>query len=229
LERSTKIHPIEELAEALVSRRANGAKVVLCEGAFDLLHIGHIRHLEHAARLGDRLVVTVTADRFVHRGPQRPAFHEGLRAEAIAALECVDYVAITSSPTAVEAIGLLRPDVYVKAAESDEPDIENADSTPREEAAIKAVGGQLIVAHDFTHTSSSLINRYLPVFPKETSDYLTGFSARYSGGDVLRYLENAKPLKVLVVGEAIIDEYQYCEAIGKSSKEPTLVVKDLSA
>ena len=228
MQRSTKIQRIEELAEALASRRAHGDALVLCDGAFDLLHIGHIRHLEHAASLGDVLVVTVTADRFVHRGPQRPAFHEGLRAEAIAALECVDYVAVTSSPTAVEAIGLLEPDVYVKAAESEKLDIENADSSSAEKAAIKAAGGQLIVARDITYSSSSLINRYLPVFPKETSDYLTGFSARYSGGDVLRYLESAKPLRILVVGEAIIDEYQYCEAIGKSSKEPTLVVKDLS-
>jgi rfaE bifunctional protein kinase chain/domain len=63
------------------------------------------------------------------------------------------------------------------------------------------------------------------VLPKEVSEYLIGFSARYSAGDILQYLENAHALKVLVVGEAIIDEYQYCEAIGKSSKEPTLVVK----
>jgi rfaE bifunctional protein kinase chain/domain len=228
LPRNVKIQPIEELAEALASRRADGDRLVLCDGAFDLLHIGHIRHLEHAASLGDVLAVTVTADRFVDQGPHRPAFHEGLRAEAIASLECVDYVAVTNSPTAVGAIGLLRPDFYVKAAESDEPDIENADSNSAEEAAIKAVGGQLIVAQDITYSSSSLVNRYLPVFPIETSDYLTGFSARYSGDDVLRHLESAKPLKVLVVGEAIIDEYQYCEAIGKSSKEPTLVVKDLS-
>jgi len=226
--RNAKIQPIEELPEVLASRRANGAKLVLCQGAFDLLHIGHIRHLEHARNLGDVLVVTVTADRFVDRGPHRPAFHEDLRAEAIAALECVDHVAITSSPTAVEAIRLLGPDFYVTGAESKEPDIDYADRTTHEEAAIKAVGGQLIVAEDITYSSSSLINRYLPVFPKETSDYLKHFSAGHSGGDVLRYLESATPLKVLVVGEAIIDEYQYCEAIGKSSKEPTLVVKDLS-
>jgi len=64
-----------------------------------------------------------------------------------------------------------------------------------------------------------------PAFPKEVSDYLAGFATRYNSDDVLQYLDNAQALKVLVVGEAIIDEYQYCTAIGKSSKEPTLVVK----
>ncbi len=68
-------------------------------------------------------------------------------------------------------------------------------------------------------------NEHASAFPKEVCDYLAGFAAKYDIADVLRYLESAQALKVLVVGEAIIDEYQYCEAIGKSSKEPTLVVK----
>jgi rfaE bifunctional protein kinase chain/domain len=71
----------------------------------------------------------------------------------------------------------------------------------------------------------SSIRGYPPAFPEEVSEYLEGFSARYTSDDVLGYLEGARSLSVLVVGEAIIDEYQYCEAIGKSSKEPTLVVK----
>ena len=78
---------------------------------------------------------------------------------------------------------------------------------------------------EITFSSSNLINPHLPVLPQEVRDYLTGFAARYSTDDVLQYLERARSLRVLVVGEAIIDEYQYCEAIGKSSKEPTLVVK----
>lgn len=71
--------------------------------------------------------------------------------------------------------------------------------------------------------------KILPAFPKEVSEYLEGISSRYSSNDVLQYLKDSKSLKVLVVGEAIIDEYQYCEGIGKSSKEPTLVVKANSA
>jgi len=76
-----------------------------------------------------------------------------------------------------------------------------------------------------TNGSSHLMKGYLPALSEEVSEYLKGFSARYTLDDVLGYLEGARPLRVLVVGEAIIDEYQYCEAIGKSSKEPTLVVK----
>lgn len=85
--------------------------------AIDLLHIGHIRYLEKAKRLGDILVVTVTPDCYVNKGPHRPAFPDLLRAEAIAALDAVDYVAINEWPTAVETLDLLRPDVYAKGAE----------------------------------------------------------------------------------------------------------------
>ena len=98
-----------------------------------------------------------------------------------------------------------------------------------EKKAVESVGGQIIFTDDLTFSSSSLINQHVPVFPKEVSDYLASFSSRYRADDVLGFLENARRLKVLVVGEAIIDEYLYCEAIGKSSKEPMLATKYLSA
>lgn len=228
MRQNDKIKSIEDLAEVLAPLRTK-KKIVHCHGVFDLLHTGHIRHFEQAKKLGDILVVTVTPDRYVSKGPQRPVFSEDLRAEAIAALDCVDYVAINKWPMAVETIQLLRPDFYVKGSEYREAEEDRAGDVTREEEAINSVGGQLVFTDDITFSASSLINRHLPAFPKEVSDYLVGFSARYSVDDVLRYLESARPLKVLVVGEAIIDEYEYCQAVGKSSKEPMLALKRLSA
>jgi len=221
----SKIKEIEELAQIVASLRADNKRIVHCHGTFDLLHIGHIRHLEQATKLGDVLVVTVTPDRYVNKGPHRPAFSENLRAEAIAALECVDYVAINKSPLAMETVQLLRPDFHVKGSEYRKTEEDLTGGIALEEATVRSVGGQLAFTDDITFSSSQLTDRQLPAFPPEVSGYLTGFAARYSANDVLRYLEGARALKVLVVGEAIVDEYQYCEAIGKSSKEPTLVVK----
>src|SRR5437867_1315492 len=104
-----KIKRIEELAKTLGLLRGEGKKVVHCHGVFDLLHIGHIKHLEGARKLGDVLVVTITPDRFVNKGPHRPAFPERLRAEALASLACVNFVAINEGPTAVETIRTLKP------------------------------------------------------------------------------------------------------------------------
>ena len=117
-----KIKDIEELASFLESVRAENSKVVHCHGVFDLLHVGHIRHFEQAKQFGDVLVVTITPDRFVNKGPSRPAFGEALRAEAIAALDCVDYVAINRWPIAVETLRLLRPDFYVKGSDYENPE-----------------------------------------------------------------------------------------------------------
>ena len=223
-----KIKTIEELAEIIASLRANNRKIVHCHGVFDLLHIGHIRHFEQAKKLGDTLVVTVTSDQYVNKGPRRPVFPQDLRAEAIAALDCVDYVAINKWPTAVETIKLLKPDIYAKGADYRDAQKDYTGKIIDEEAAIKSVGGKIAFTEEITFSSSSLINQYLPVFPKEVTDYLAGFSSRYSSDEVLKCLENARPLKVLAVGEAIIDEYQYCESIGKSAKEPVLATRYLS-
>lgn len=224
-----KIKDIEDLADVLGASRAEGKKIVHCHGVFDLLHIGHIRHFEEAKRKGDVLVVTITPDRHVNKGPSRPAFGEDLRAEAIAALECVDYVAINRWPTAVETIKLLRPDYYVKGPDYRDAQKDHTGGIGLEEAAVKSLGGQIAFTDDITFSASNLINHHLEVFPEETRDYLAGYSSRYSSDQVLGYLEGARSLKVLVVGETIIDEYLYCETIGKSGKEPILATRHLGS
>ena len=223
-----KLRELNELSELTAALRAQGRKIVLCHGVFDLLHIGHIRYFEEAKRLGDVLIVTVTPDRYVNKGPHRPAFPERLRSEAIAALECIDYVAINAWPMAVETIRLLKPHLYVKGSEYRDASKDMTGGIALEEEAVKSVGGQIVFTDDITFSASHLINRHLAVFPREVSDYLADFSGRYASADILRYLHGARTLKVLVVGETIIDEYQYCQAIGKSSKEPILAVKRLS-
>ena len=89
-----KIKSLQGLAGVLETARSDGKIVVQCHGVFDLLHIGHIRHFEQAKACGDVLVVTITSDDYVNKGPGRPAFNENLRTEAVASLGCVDYVAV---------------------------------------------------------------------------------------------------------------------------------------
>ncbi|MCX6907265.1 MAG: adenylyltransferase/cytidyltransferase family protein, partial [Verrucomicrobia bacterium] len=176
METNKKIRPISELATVIASLRGVGPvpsqaqqkKIVHCHGVFDLLHIGHTRYLQKAKSIGDVLVVTITPDRYVNKGPHRPVFPENLRAEAVAALDCVDYVAINEWPTAVEAIGLLKPDIYAKGVEYRErrtPEILS------EESALAETGGDMVFIEDITSSSSHLINKYLSPFPEEVDQY----------------------------------------------------------
>src|SRR5436190_1757008 len=114
---NSKILSLDELARVVAGLQRAGKVVVQCHGVFDLMHIGHIRHFESAKRLGDVLIVTVTPDRYVNKGPNRPVFTEAHRAWAIGALACVDYVAINQSPMATDTIRLLKPNIFAKGSE----------------------------------------------------------------------------------------------------------------
>jgi rfaE bifunctional protein nucleotidyltransferase chain/domain len=224
--KKNKIFDLHDLVGELDRHRGNHKRIVHCHGVFDLLHIGHIRHFEQAKNLGDVLVVTVTPDRFVNKGVGRPAFPDHLRVEVIASLECVDYVAINKWPTGAETIKLLRPNIFAKGNEFQGL----KDTTGHinvEEEAIRLTGGELAFTQDITYSSSALINQYLANFSEEVRAYLVGLLDRYSAQDILAPLRNAVPLRVLCIGETILDEYQYCEAIGKSGKEPVLATRYL--
>ena len=152
-----KILALEEVARRLEAPRHDGRTIVHCHGCFDLLHIGHIRHLQAARAMGNLLVVTVTADEYVDKGEGRPVFGEELRAESLAALECVDFVSITAWPTAVEAIRLLRPDYYVKGQAAE------AGDSPRlrlEIAMVRTVGGDVRFTHEAVFSSTALLNAH---------------------------------------------------------------------
>ena len=222
-----KIKSLEEAVDALDSLRKAGRKVVHCHGVFDLLHIGHLRHLQAARQFGDVLIVTITPDRFVNKGPGRPAFTEALRAEALAMLECVDLVAINRWPSAVEVIRWLKPDFYVKGSEYREAEKDVTGRIVEEQEAVESAGGRLVFTDDITFSSSNLINRHFSSHSKELSNYLASFVTRHSADEIIRCLQAAKNLKVLIVGEAIIDEYDYCETMGKSGKEPILAARHL--
>lgn len=224
----SKIETLQTLTSACDAARSQGRRIVHCHGVFDLLHVGHLRYFQEAKAMGDVLVVTLTTDAFVNKGPHRPAFPEQLRAEVIAGLECVDFVAINPHPTAVEAIRLIRPDVYVKGPDYADKSKDLTGKIHEEEEAVRAVGGRIAFTTGEIFSSTSLINQHMSTLPPEVQAYLADFSRRHPASEVLDYVQKAKGLRVLLVGEPIIDEYVYCEAIGKSSKEPTMVVKRLS-
>lgn len=222
-----KILTLDELSATVTKLKSDGHKIVHCHGVFDLVHPGHIRHLEAASRLGDKLVVTITADQFVNKGPGRPVFNSELRAETLAALECVELVGINDAPNAVELIKSLRPDIYAKGNDYKNFDDDLTGMIAEEQKSVEAHGGILKFTSEITMSSSELINSHFEVFSPEAQDWLEGIRQKYSIADITKYLDEIRGLRVLVVGEAIIDEYHFCESLGKSAKDPILAFKYL--
>src|SRR5437588_12714783 len=106
-----KILSLDALLSLREQVRAAGKTLVHCHGCFDIVHPGHIQHLQFAKSLGDVLIVSVSADWHVNKGLDRPLIPDELRAASLAALECVDHVYINPDPTAVALLEKLRPDV----------------------------------------------------------------------------------------------------------------------
>lgn len=129
-------------------------RYVLCHGCFDLLHVGHIKYLENAKAHGDILIVTVTADQYVNKGTNRPIYSEENRAYMLAALACVDYVAISHSPTAVYALHKIRPDIFAKGI-----DYQGKGIIKEEDAAIKAIGAKLVFTTSDKFSTTEIIEK----------------------------------------------------------------------
>lgn len=155
----SKIAEIKKLKEKIDTLKTQNKKIVHCHGCFDLMHPGHIKYFQSAKDMGDVLVVTVTPDLYVDKGPGRPVFNQNLRAESIAALECVDLVAINTWPTAEETLRLLRPDIYVKGQEFEKLE-DKTGKIQKEARIIEEIGAELRFTHEIVFSSTKLLEQY---------------------------------------------------------------------
>ena len=150
---ASKILSRTALLDEAARRRAGGRRIVFANGAFDLLHVGHVRYLEAARREGDWLVVGVNSDASVARtkGPSRPVLPESERAEIVAALEAVDAVVLFEEDSPADLIAALRPDVHAKGTDY------AAEAVP-ERAVVAAYGGRTAIVGDpKDHATSDVI------------------------------------------------------------------------
>ena len=218
----SKIIPLIDLLK--LRPQMPGRVICLAHGCFDLLHYGHIEHLRQAKALGDYLVVTITADQFVIKGPGRPAFTQEQRAAHLAALEMVDCVAVVDDPTALPAIEMLRPDIYCKG-----PDYEGREDGvfAQEKALVQSFGGRMVFTSGETSSSSAILNGTGDHLRPEVAVFLAKVRARYSADDVLGWLDKTTQLKVFVIGEPIRDEYVFVAPEGKSAKDSIICFRQL--
>jgi rfaE bifunctional protein nucleotidyltransferase chain/domain len=214
-----KIKSLDEIEAAADTLRTEGRSITLCHGVFDLLHVGHLRHLRVASGFGDALIVSITADEFVQKGPGRPVFQSMLRAEMLAALEIVDYVVVVHDPSAEPILHAVKPNVYAKGGDYIDPDQDVTGKIVRERDIVEQHGGKLVFTEDITFSSSNLLNRFFNVFEPEVKAHLQGLKSEDGERRITGLINKIQPMSVLVLGDAIIDRYSYVTAMGKSAKE----------
>ncbi|MBV8780545.1 MAG: adenylyltransferase/cytidyltransferase family protein [Phycisphaerae bacterium] len=207
--------------------RAAGQRVVHCHGCFDIVHPGHIHHLQYARSLGDLLVVSVSADAQVNKGLDRPLIPDDLRAASLAALECVDRVHLNYDATAVGLLEDLQPDIYVKGREYEQ----NFD--PRfvaERETVTRHGGRVVFSSgDIVYSSTALIGTLRKSEFEEEKSHR--FCERY-GLDIpslARVVEQFRGQRVMVVGDYMLDRYHFCDATGVAGEGPMMALRKIDS
>lgn len=198
--------------------KADGKKIVLCHGVFDLVHPGHIQHFKEAKSLGDVLVVSVTAEKYVRKGPGRPYFNDNLRLQTLAAISYIDYVMLSESYTVDDIVKCVQPDLYVKGQEYKKADDDITGKISEEVELVRKYGGDVYYTEGEVFSSTKLINQAFPVFSDELKKYLHEFVLKSSFERIIAFSNRMNDLKILVVGDVIIDDYVFCKVQGLMSK-----------
>lgn len=219
---STKIVPFENASKILRSLQKGGNKIVQCHGTFDLIHPGHIAHLQKAKQQGDILVVTFTAATFVNKGPGRPLYNDQQRSQYLAALECIDYVICVPFAAAIEAISCVNPDIYCKGKEYSNSKNDPTGNIHDDISTVEQLGGKVVYIGDTLYSSSKLLNLHFPVLPPEVENYCAQISKSITPNAFRDLVDELSKLKVLIIGDLIFDKYTYLKVQGLTSKNRIL-------
>jgi rfaE bifunctional protein nucleotidyltransferase chain/domain len=224
-----KILSRADLLRRRAAARAAGQKVVHCHGCFDIVHPGHIRHLRYAKALGGAggiLLVSITGDAEIKKGTGRPLIPEELRAESLAALDCVDWVFVEPRPTAADLLAEIHPDVYVKGKEYE------LNSDPRfqaERTAVESGGGRVVFSSgDVVFSSTALISALehsVDPFQARLDQLLDREDIQ--GAALFGLISAFRGQRVLVVGETILDTYILCDRPEVAGESPVMTLRPI--
>jgi rfaE bifunctional protein kinase chain/domain len=217
-----KIKTVDELC-SIIGPHPRKKTVIMCHGAFDIVHPGHIRHLMYARDMADVLVVSITSDEHITKAHLRPFVPEQLRAMNLASLEMVDFVVIDTDPKPLRNLGRIQPDFFAKGYEYGGATIDPR--TQEEIDVLDSYGGKAIFTPgDVVYSSSKIIELSPPKLGLEKLRLL--MQAEGLGFDKLRgVLPTLANTHVHVIGDTIIDVYTYAQLIGSNAKTPTFSVR----
>lgn len=219
-----KIYSLKKIKNKILIEKKKKKTIVHCHGVFDVLHYGHIKHFKSAKKNGDFLIVSITSDEFVNKGKGRPIFNSVLRAEVLSSISYIDAVYINKDKTPINFIKQIKPHIYFKGPDYRKMENDNTKNIVKEKQAVEKSGGKIKFSNDDTFSSSKIINNHLNIFNEKQKIFIQGISKKYNFEKIKEYVDRLKKLNVLLLGETIVDEYYFGDVLGKSGKEPHLVM-----
>ena len=198
-------------------------KIVLCHGVFDVIHIGHVLHFRSAKKLGTKLIISITPDKFVNKGPDRPYFSLEERAKMIASFKFVDLVIKNNSATAENVLKIVKPHIYAKGQDYQDTNKDITGNIKKEIDIVKKNKGKIVYTQEKQYSSSNIINNYFQQYD-ESNIFIRKNKQNFKA--ISHYINDLSKLKVVLLGEVIIDEYNYVEVLGKSPKENVISTRN---
>ena len=220
-----KIISREAFAGIREELRRKGKTVVLCHGVFDLLHYGHVEHLQEAKSLGDVLVVSVTSAEYVNKGPGRPYFNDKQRMGFLASLECVDYVILSAAVTVHKIVEAVQPDIYVKGQEYAAAENDVTGNIGSEQAIVEQYGGRIHFTQGEVYSSTKLLNNFFGALPDDVIEKAHELRKKYGENiseQVREMVDGFQECRVLVIGDIILDDYVFCKVQGLTTKDAAM-------
>ncbi len=218
----SKIVSISALLKKLAKLRKN-KKVALCHGTFDIVHPGHIRHLTYAKLKSDILIASVTADKFVTKKKEGPYVPDSLRSLNLASLEIVDFVIVDNNQEPLSILSKIKPDYFVKGFEYSKNNIH-----PKTKEEIKILqrfkGKMLFSPGDVVYSSTKIQNI---TKPNISIDKLLSLmrSEKVTFDQLRKTVKKFNKVKIHLIGDIILDKYNYCSILGQTTKTPTFSIR----
>ena len=207
-------------------RSISKRKIVgMVHGVFDIIHYGHMLYFKEAKSKVDHLIVSITSDRFVNKGPGKPIFNLKKRIEVLRSIKYVDEVVVSNHKTAVNNLEIIKPDFYIKGKDYKNLKNDLSKQIFVEKKTVEKYGGKILFTNSELHSSSSIANNAFEYINDDIKKILKKIDKLQFEQNFLKLAQHKLSKKILIIGDPILDVLRFVEPSGKSNKSNVISTK----